>query len=204
MSFRVTIHVPMMQIIRQYPHRTLDYAIHQYLNALEIGAPEGFYIEPLEVAADIATLPILVQFADAVRPLLDSLPAGLVGEIIEIPAFPKGARILLLVSVIPTKRGAAGERDVGMGLAPDERSALYGRWIEDRLPGSIPQRVMLTGYSPTTMTRRDSARDFRTVRYTQVNALVEVVVEDPELWHATLCRGIGRHRSFGQGMIRWV
>lgn len=109
-------------------------------------------------------------------------------------------------------RGRARERDAFLAAceaAPEavvDRSAVYRTWLGERFvaAGATLDDVALESFRRTRVLRRDrsgSTDRSRTVEGPDAVAVGTVTVTDPDRFAAALVRGIGRHRSFGFGML---
>lgn len=115
----------------------------------------------------------------------------------EIPTIPQGTRLGFEVLVCPIRQSNGSQRDAlfcaGEGV---DREQAYCDWLREKVPSILS--CSLKSYELKTTTRQTSDR--RMQRFTMPSALMEGVLEAhtlPEL----LSHGIGRHRSFGYGMV---
>lgn len=100
---------------------------------------------------------------------------------------------------------AAGPRD---GRADLERAAVYGHWLGQRLErgGAHLTSTRIVSLSRGRLLRRDGERHLVTVGGNGgggPDAILSgsLVVKEPEKFRALLAGGVGRHRSFGFGML---
>lgn len=89
---------------------------------------------------------------------------------------------------------------------PVERSSVYHDWLARELERGGAARLMefeLRGFKREQVIRRDHAQKRTSHRAERPDALLAGVLEvaDGEAFGALLARGIGRHRSFGFGML---
>lgn len=127
-----------------------------------------------------------------------------------------GQRIGFEVRVCPTVRGKAGERDAFLASLPedgDERSAdredIYREWMIRQLgdvASADPDALRMKAFRLVSTWRRRHDRNGMATsgrRVTLPDAVMtgRLVINEPEGFHRLLERGIGRHRSFGFGML---
>lgn len=133
-------------------------------------------------------------------------------------AFPAGHRLGFSVRVRPTiRRDRDGDRtkvrEVDAFLAATEgsqpgegpgRGDVYKAWLLRHMAdgGAQPEQLTLDGFLLGAAQRRDAARVLQ-VRRSMPEATFSGVlrVVDPDAFAAQLRRGVGRHLSFGFGML---
>ncbi len=99
-------------------------------------------------------------------------------------------------------------RRVGDGV-PVSREAVYQQWFRDELArrgGASVESVAMTRFERQRLVRRRApdAKGARSAHVTErPDAQLEgtLTVTDPAAFQSTLARGLGRHRSFGFGMV---
>lgn len=87
----------------------------------------------------------------------------------------------------------------GMEQAGRVRAAVYCDWLAARLEGIAEfdtERTRMVAYQRTRVSRGASA-----VEGPDATFHGELTITDPDAFHTLLTRGIGRHRSFGFGML---
>jgi len=87
----------------------------------------------------------------------------------------------------------------GMEQAGRVRAAVYCDWLAARLEGIAEidtERTCMVAYQRTRVSRGASA-----VEGPDATFHGELTITDPDAFHTLLTRGIGRHRSFGFGML---
>ncbi|MEO0792726.1 MAG: type I-E CRISPR-associated protein Cas6/Cse3/CasE, partial [Pseudomonadota bacterium] len=87
----------------------------------------------------------------------------------------------------------------GMTLAGRDRPAVYCDWLATRLDGIAELdhvRTDLTAFQRTRVSRGGAS-----VEGPDATFHGELTITDPDRFHALLARGIGRHLSFGFGML---
>jgi CRISPR system Cascade subunit CasE len=122
--------------------------------------------------------------------------------------FAPGTRLGFALRARPTvrtdrdgDRSRTRERDAA---APGEdRGAAYARWLAPRLEegGARPLRITLDAYRSARVRRRDASRRLRAVEGPDASFSGTLDVTDPAAFAALLARGVGRHRTFGFGML---
>lgn len=131
------------------------------------------------------------------------------------------------VRLRPTVRGARGEQDAflhavaqagGKDGAPVSREAVYAQWLHAQLSlrdgqprqpwqGAVELLdVQLAAFRRSTITRRsqpgaDAARQGRDIDGPDATLTGRLRVADPAAFAHLLARGLGRHRSYGFGML---
>ena len=86
-----------------------------------------------------------------------------------------------------------------MTLAGRDRPAVYRDWLAARLDGIAEldhERTDLTAFQRSRVSRGRAS-----VEGPDATFHGELVITDPARFHALLARGIGRHLSFGFGML---
>lgn len=115
------------------------------------------------------------------------------------------------------KNGAGGNRREGeydvfilkAGETPtgrremDARESVYTEWLAQTLKRTegatlVPRSARMTGYRDQ---REIRGKGNRMVKGPDVLMQGLMVIQDPEKFHQTLTRGIGRHRAYGYGML---
>ncbi len=126
-----------------------------------------------------------------------------------------GRRLGFEVSVCPIVRDRNQERDAyppkrkigGEGVAEPTREQVYGDWLAHRLEGAAKiEQCRIDHFGVGTLFRRHQARHEGRRRH-QIPRLPiakltgELEIEDGDTFAQKLCRGIGRHRAFGFGLL---
>lgn len=113
---------------------------------------------------------------------------------------------------------ASGTKELDVFLAKCERLGreakldrfdIYNSWVADQLPkreAAVVQRVSVVGFLLDSLFRRSQLDDERKRRgkiLTRPNVSVQgsLIVNDPTEFRRLLSRGVGRHKTFGFGMI---
>jgi CRISPR system Cascade subunit CasE len=141
-----------------------------------------------------------------------------------IPAFEAGRKVGFAVRVCPVRRVAkrGNQRDdraevdaflakaweVGDGV-PLSREDVYTDWLREELVKEGAAKLVssrLLSFQLGRQTRRtqpgdDGARTSRRVAHPEALFEGNLEVVDPSAFHTRLARGLGRHRSFGFGML---
>ena len=175
------------------PAQVLAYSNHP---AVELREAASLYAEPAAVAA--LGLPSLVGKA---------MPEQ----------FTSGQRLGFTVRVRPTirtdregDRDRVRERDAFLaavsGIPPGagpSRGEVYGAWLQGHLRrgGAEPEQLALDAFRLEDVQRRDGARALLSQRGPDAAFSGILRVVEPEAFTALLARGVGRHRSFGFGML---
>jgi CRISPR system Cascade subunit CasE len=134
-------------------------------------------------------------------------------------SFAVGSRFRFRVRTCPVVRKARGSRrfrpkaevdaflsaveKVGEGVTVD-RESVYRRWLEDgiaREGGARCESVRLAAMLRSRFSRRDRERMAITIDRPDVTFEGTIVVTDSGGFRKLLVRGLGRHRSFGFGMM---
>ncbi|HRO51639.1 MAG TPA: type I-E CRISPR-associated protein Cas6/Cse3/CasE [Alicycliphilus sp.] len=131
------------------------------------------------------------------------------------------------VRVRPTVRGAKGEQDAflqavaqagGKEGAPVQREAVYAQWLRAQLAPREGQPrqswqgavelldVHVTAFARSPITRRSqpgagAERKGRVIDGPDATLTGRLCVTDPNAFAELLARGVGRHRSYGFGMV---
>jgi CRISPR system Cascade subunit CasE len=137
-----------------------------------------------------------------------------VGAMVSKPmpeTFAKGARLGFEVRVRPIIREArtGRERDAFLAAIHDlpkdtvvDRSQVYCDWLARVMsPGAEIRRVEPAYERRTPVTRRNEADVLTRVQGPDVGFDGVLEVAEPDAFAALLARGVGRHRSFGFGML---
>jgi CRISPR system Cascade subunit CasE len=133
-----------------------------------------------------------------------------------MPRFAPGQRLGFSVRARPTvridrdgDRRKSAEIDAyvaALRAAPGEpadRKPVYARWTRDKLEagGAKVHELRFDGLEQVKVVRRDAAGRPRPVEGHSAAFVGVLDVTDPDAFGALLARGIGRHRSFGYGML---
>lgn len=110
------------------------------------------------------------------------------------------------VHVVPVVRYEGRENDAFNPSEFATRKEAYTEWVEDqfgRMGGKVIGRCKLEYFSLETMTRRNHGRRRQFVQFRKPVAEItgEVQIEDRGSFAEGFFKGMGRHRSFGYGMI---
>lgn len=103
--------------------------------------------------------------------------------------FPDGRPSIVDGTATPSAMEAAGR----------DRAAVYRDWLAKQFVGAAeidPQSTTMVSFQRTRVSRGPAA-----VEGPDATFHGELTITDPERFHALLARGIGRHRSFGFGML---
>ncbi|AOG03112.1 type I-E CRISPR-associated protein Cas6/Cse3/CasE [Bosea sp. RAC05] len=100
----------------------------------------------------------------------------------------------------------AREQGTGSDIPPE---TVYGQWLRDRLSDlgadHEPEALKLTSRRRSAIVRRDQSRTLRVHGQSgggpDVGIAGVIKVVDPAAFPSVLARGVGRHRSFGFGMM---
>jgi len=87
----------------------------------------------------------------------------------------------------------------GMSIAGRDRQAVYRDWLANRLEGVAeidPEKTTMVAFQ-----RSRVARAGRSVEGPDATFHGELTITNPDAFMAVLARGVGRHRSFGFGML---
>jgi CRISPR system Cascade subunit CasE len=128
----------------------------------------------------------------------------------------KGLRVKYEVRFCPTKRltrrsetGLIPSREEDFYCTECDRSpaetpnreVAYLRWLTRELEGAKVLTGRMTRYCQTRATRLTASRKAGVFNMPDCTFQGELEVIDPELFRTKLARGLGRHRSFGFGML---
>lgn len=138
-------------------------------------------------------------------------------------SFPAGMRLTFELRACPVVRKASdGPRwnsgqeidaflsavwEIDDKTVPVEREEVYRKWLEEQLArrgGAEPVRIRLERFSIERMVRREQGRErqARTIQRPDVTLSGTLEVTDSDGFVDLLRRGIGRHTSFGFGMLK--
>lgn len=122
-----------------------------------------------------------------------------------------GRRLWLEVLVCPVSRREGEEKDIylraldRLGEAAPTRAEVYQEWFKRQCEGAVQlERIELLGMtSRSRLLRRDrsNGNHLRLIERPQVLIGAEVTIGNPDRFVTLLERGVGRHRSFGFGMV---
>lgn len=125
--------------------------------------------------------------------------------------FAAGQRLGFSVRARPMLRtDAAGDRnrtvekDAFLMSPPNSnRGDVYSVWLAQQFEagGAAAERIVLDAFQLTRVQRRGADRGFRRPRGPDATFSGILRVNDPEAFARSLARGIGRHRTFGFGML---
>lgn len=133
-----------------------------------------------------------------------------------MPAWRSGRRLAFEVLCCPVGRKARSgvEKDLFLiradaaPQAPVERELVYCEWVRARMEresAATVGQIRLAGFRQVRQTRQTQggAGNRKRKHILRPHALLrgDLTVEDPEAFTDLLARGIGRHRSFGYGML---
>jgi CRISPR system Cascade subunit CasE len=133
-----------------------------------------------------------------------------------MPVFASGRRLAfeLLVSPVGRKASTGVEKDVFLIVADSskaenlQRETVYLDWARARMErGSActVTAIEMSGFRLVHTTRKTQEKNSKRVRRNLVRPQVlirgELIVSQPEAFILLLSRGVGRHRSFGYGML---
>ncbi|MDI9458121.1 MAG: type I-E CRISPR-associated protein Cas6/Cse3/CasE [Bacillota bacterium] len=132
-----------------------------------------------------------------------------------MPQWHRGRRLGFQVLCCPVgrKAGSGVEKDLFLiraeGGAHDlQRESVYADWLKERFEagGATVHDVRMTGFRLVRLRRQmrfQTNQERKSARITRPHALLEgnLTVTDPESFAQMLRKGLGRHRSFGYGMI---
>ncbi|HPT83611.1 MAG TPA: type I-E CRISPR-associated protein Cas6/Cse3/CasE [Limnochordia bacterium] len=133
----------------------------------------------------------------------------------QMPNWQKGRKLGFQVLCCPVGRKAGGgtEKDLFLvkadgGVTGLRREKVYGEWLKERFEagGASVREVRLSGFrlvNQRRQTQYQQPQGRKSVTITRPHALLEgeLVVSDQERFMQLLASGLGRHRSFGYGMI---
>jgi len=133
-----------------------------------------------------------------------------------MPRFAPGRRLGFSVRARPTvridrdgDRRKSAEIDAYVAALraapaePTDRKAVYARWTRDKLEagGAKVHELRFDGLEQVKVVRRDAAGRPRPVKGHSAEFIGVLDVTDPDAFASLLARGVGRHRSFGYGML---
>ncbi len=133
-----------------------------------------------------------------------------------MPRWSSGRRLGFEVQCCPVgrKAGSGVEKDLFLLEAdkaperPLSREIVYATWARnqfEREGAAVVASIHLAGFRLIQQVRRTQADDGhrRATRLIRPQALLrgELTIQNPEAFDRLLARGIGRHRSFGYGMV---
>lgn len=126
-------------------------------------------------------------------------------------SWPEGQRLQVDMLVCPVSRKDGREKDIylraldRLGDAAPPRTDVYADWFRRQWGGAVEfESLEVTSLSRACLLRRitsDGERRPRTLERPQVSFRAVVRIADGEGFAALLARGIGRHRTFGFGMV---
>ena len=124
----------------------------------------------------------------------------------EVPnSIPRGSEIPFDVKVIPIRRQQETRKEIdvhthnkmaGMTLIPKES---YFEWMEERL--GVGVLLDFERFHIVDSQRRTSLRKGKVISKKEISVSGVMKIIDPDDFQAILKRGIGRHKSYGFGMI---
>lgn len=181
--------------------------------------------DALQQAAKLDASPTVYEICDwdrfAAKPMPDSFPEGmdLRFELRACPVVRKSSAGSGTAQNGDPRSWKAGEElDVFLSEAwenPDEdlsREGVYRNWLEDHLDhrggAEVDEgSVQMTGFSIERMTRRthrngNGDRTVKTLKRPDVTLTGRLTVTDSDAFPNLLRSGIGRHKSFGYGMLK--
>ena len=147
------------------------------------------------------------------KPLARIIAADDIATVATPDPWEAGTMLRFEVRVRPTRRQALGkgpeermtERDRFLG-APEgsTRAQVYCDWVAEQIQREGAARVMPGSMAMTRLAIRSGSRKTRQrPRFTGPDANIQgiMAVQKPEEFRDLLARGIGRHRSYGYGML---
>jgi CRISPR system Cascade subunit CasE len=196
---------------------TLGYTLHAWLTALfGEAAPKPFrYFEKRQEVLAYAPLDAHTLLAIAEeRGSLAALAALDTANVASKPmptGWRAGQRLHLEVLACPVSRKGEEEKDVYLraldrqGEGAPSRSAVYRQWFARQWQEVVAlEQVELLGMSARARLlrrARNGSNRLLSIERPQALFAAEAVIRDPERFGAMLSRGIGRHRTFGFGMV---
>lgn len=110
------------------------------------------------------------------------------------------------VHVVPVVRYQEHERDAFNESEFSTRQEAYTEWVKDQFTEmgiGIIGGCNLDYFTEETMARRNHGKRREFVRFSRPVAEIsgEAQVQDPKAFEAGFVKGMGRHRSFGYGMV---
>ncbi len=133
-----------------------------------------------------------------------------------MPVFASGRRLAfeLLVSPVGRKASTGVEKDLFLIAADSsegkhlQRETVYLDWARERLERGNAcsiTGIQMSGFRLVRITRRTQGKSSKRVRRRLVRPQVfirgELIVSEPQAFTLLLSHGVGRHRSFGYGML---
>lgn len=82
-----------------------------------------------------------------------------------------------------------------------QRGDVYGAWLQAHIPGAEIERVALESFQLSRVARRNATRVLTAQRGPDATLAGVLQITDAAEFGASLARGIGRHRTFGFGML---
>jgi CRISPR system Cascade subunit CasE len=132
-------------------------------------------------------------------------------------SFATGRRLGFWVRARPTirtdkagERSATRERDAFLAAIeaapagqPVHRGAVYQTWLAMRFAagGAVAEQMRIESYGRTLTLRRDRLRKLHAIEGPDVTFAGTLLVADSAAFAALLARGVGRHTTFGYGML---
>jgi CRISPR system Cascade subunit CasE len=157
---------------------------------------ESFASKPMPAVAEETRLGFELRACPVVRLASPLAVAGKAGEPVSYQA---GAEVDAWVY----SRWMAGERS-GRESRAASREEVYGEWLRARIAGAAEvDAVHIEGFSRQRLVRRshESPRRSRVLERPQALLRGELRVRDTPAFGRLLARGVGRHRSYGFGML---
>lgn len=207
------------KLLPQRGEDDLGYALHALFCATfgKQNAPRPFSL--LRGAQRPATL--LAYSAtpgDALRRLAQATAEPDAAEAIALDTFaaktmpatwPVGQRFDFVVRVRPMlrtdrdgNRARTKEVDAFVLSPPNsDRGAVYAGWLQHHLAGAEVGQATLDAFRLSRVRRRDADRHLKSQLGPDASFVGTLSVTDGPLFARTLARGVGRHRSFGFGML---
>lgn len=133
-----------------------------------------------------------------------------------MPVFASGRRLAfeLLVSPVGRKASTGVEKDLFLIAADSsrekslQRETVYLNWVRERMErGSACTitTIQMSGFRLVRITRRTQEKNSKRIRRNLIRPHVlicgELMVSQPDAFNLLLSQGVGRHRSFGYGML---
>lgn len=202
------------------------YVLHAWLKAMFAdAAPKPFYLDPRHVVLYGYSRTNDETLAENARAFADPLAHRVLveGSLVGKPMPEQwriGKRLELHVRACPITRKGDTEKDAFLGALdrwmekgenPDEkpvRAQIYREWFEKQIdPGILLfEHVSVEGMRARgAWLRRSRAKNpsgLRIIERPEAHFRAIVTIRNAEGFTKMLMRGIGRHRSFGFGMIR--
>jgi len=119
-----------------------------------------------------------------------------------MPCVASGIRIGFDIRCHPTRRSDKGERDawavsLAYGDTVSTREDVYGSWMSERLRGA----ASLESFRVVRVSTVKACRSGGSVKLPDATFQGTFLVEDSDSFADLLHRGVGRHRSYGMGMV---